>query len=133
MWILILVIVAFFIARFVYDSVKQSSEIRSDGGIRTKYKTLIEHLLNGHERCRILQDTNTFVSVGIIGPAGSQIYHIYPSFGKVTIQMEIKNNPLFGKMKMDWTFPENMNQEEMVYNINKGIENKVSSMYNGIL
>ena len=36
-------------------------------------------------------------------------------------------------MKMEWTFPENMDQEDMIQNINKGIENKFSSMYDGVL
>lgn len=133
MWTFIIVIVAFIIIKFIYDSVKQSSKVKAEGGIRKKYSFLIDHLLSGHERCRILQDTNTFVSVGIIGPAGSQIYYIYPSYGNVSIRMEIKNNPIFGNMKMEWTFPENMAQEDMIQNINQGIENKFSSMYDGVL
>ena len=133
MWTFIIVLVSFIIIKFIYDSVKQSSKVKSEGGIRKKYSVLIDHLLSGHERCRILQDTNTFVSVGIIGPAGSQIYHIYPSYGNVSIRMEIKNNPIYGNIKMEWTFPENMDQEEMIQNINQGIKTKFSSMYDGIL
>lgn len=133
MWTFIIVVLAFIIIKFIYDSMKQSSKVRSEGGIRKKYSVLIDHLLSCHENCRILQDNNTFVSVGIIGPAGSQIYHIYPSYGNVSIRMEIKNNPIFGNMKMEWTFPENMDQEDMIQNINKGIENKFSSMYDGVL
>lgn len=133
MWTFIIAIVAFIILKFIYDSVKQSSEVKAEGGIRKKYSVLINHFLNSHERCRVLQDSNTFVSVGIIGPAGSQIYHVYPSYGNVSIRMEIKNNPIFGNMKMEWTFPEDMDQEDMIHNINKGIENKLSSMCNGIL
>lgn len=37
--------------------------------------------------------------------------------------MEIKNNPLFGNMKHEWTFSENMNQEDMIRNINNDLEN----------
>ena len=44
--------------------------------------------------------------------------------------MEMKNNPLFGNMKLEWTFPENMNQEHMILNINKDIEAKFSNFYN---
>lgn len=133
MWTFIIVLVAFTIIKFIYDSVKQSSKVKSEGGIRKKYSVLIDRLLSAHEKCRILQDTNTFVSVGIIGHAGSQIYHIYPSYGNVSIRMEIKNNPLFGNMKMEWTFPEDMDQEDMIQNIYQGIENKISSMYDGVL
>lgn len=133
MWTFIIVLVAFIIIKFIYDNIKQSSKIKTEGGIRKKYSVLIDHLISSHERSRILQDTNTFVSVGIIGPTGSQIFHIYPTYGNVSIRMEIKNNPLFGNMKMQWTFPENMDQEDMIQNINHGIENKISSIYNGVL
>ncbi|MDE6278035.1 MAG: hypothetical protein K2M06_08005 [Muribaculaceae bacterium] len=67
------------------------------------------------------------VAVGIVGPGGSQIYYIYPSFGNVTVRMEMKNNPVFGFMKLEWTFPENMDQEEMIMKINKGLEEKFTA------
>lgn len=130
MWTYIIIIIGLIIIKFLYDTAKQSSRVKSEGGIRKKYNVLIEHFLSGHERCRILQESNTFVSVGVSGPAGSQIYSIYPSYGNVTILMEMKNNPLFGNMKLEWTFPENMNQEHMILNINKDIEAKFSNFYN---
>lgn len=50
-----------------------------------------------------------------------------------TVCAYVGNNPIFGNMKMEWTFPENMDQEDMIQNINKGIENKLSSMYDGVI
>lgn len=44
--------------------------------------------------------------------------------------MEIKNNPLLGNMKMEWSFPEDMNQEHMIEKINHDIEDKFSSFAN---
>lgn len=127
MWTIIIAIIASIIVRFIYkfivDTRKQSSDIKNQGGIRTKYATLVDHFLHANEQCRILREDNTFVAVGIKGLAGSQVYSIYPSYyGKVTIRMEIKNNPLFGNMKEEWTFPEDMNQEYMIMNINKKLE-----------
>ena len=37
------------------------------------------------------------MSVGASGIAGSQIFYIQAAFETVTIQMEVKNNPLFGE------------------------------------
>lgn len=36
--------------------------------------------------------------------------------------MQIKNNPIMGNLKKEWTFPENMDQEDMIININKDME-----------
>ena len=128
MWTFIIVIVVFIIGKFLFDTAKQSSDIKDQGGIRQKYSILINHFLQGHERCRILQSSNTFVAVGVQGPAGSQIYYLYPTYGNVTIRMEMKNNPLWGNMKMEWTFPENMDQNLMIEKINNDIENKFTSI-----
>ena len=126
----IIVIVVFVLIKFIYDTSKQSSSIRRQGGIRTKYSTLINHILESDKRSRILQEDDTFVSAGIVGPAGSQVYNIYPTYGNVTIEMEIKNNPLLGNIKMEWTFPDNMDQNDMIRNINKDLEEKFSNLYN---
>lgn len=130
MWGFIITIVILILLKFIYDTSKQSSKIKREGGVRMKYAVLVDHFLSGHERCRIFQNDNTLVSVGVSGPAGSQIYYIYPSYGNVAIRMEIKNNPLLGNMKMEWSFPEDMNQEHMIEKINKDIEDKFSSFAN---
>lgn len=121
MWGFIITIVVLIILKFLYDTFKQSSKITSEGGVRKKYATLVECFLSAHENSRILQETNTFVSVGVSGMGGSQIFSIYPTYGNVTITMQIKNNPIMGNLKKKWTFPENMDQEDMIFNINKDI------------
>lgn len=123
MWTFIIVLVIIIIGKFVFATSQQKAKYVQIGGIKTKYATLVDYLLNSHDRCRILQENTTFVAIGINGPACSQVYYIYPSYGNVTIRMEIKNNPLFGNMKHEWTFSENMNQEDMIRNINNDLEN----------
>lgn len=118
----IITLVVLILIKFIYDSAKQSGKIKSEGGIRNKYSILINHLLEGHPDCRIYQETNTFVSVGVSSAAGSTMYYIFPSYGNVTIRMEIKNNPLLGNVNKEWKFPENMNQEDMMFKISSDIE-----------
>lgn len=124
----LIVIVAFIIIKFLYDSFQQSNKIKSEGGIRLKYSKIVDHFLSADPRSRVFQETNTFVSVGISGAAGSQIYYITPAYGNVAIRMEIINNPLLGNQKMEWTFPENMDQDLMIEKINTDIANKMSSL-----
>lgn len=122
----IVIIIVYIIGKFLYDSAKQSNQMKAQGGVRTKYSELIE-LLKG-DQGRIFQQTNTFVAVGVSGIAGSQIFYIQQTFGKVTIQMKVQNNPLFGNVKMEWAFPESMNQEHMVIKIMNDIQAKTQSL-----
>jgi hypothetical protein len=130
MWTFIIILILFFVGRFIYDTAKQSEKISREGGIRRKYSVLINHLLEGRPDCRILQEDNTFVAVGVCGAAGSTVYYIYPSYGNVSIKMEIKNNPLLGDMKMEWRFPESMSQERMIEKINSDLEQRFMSLTN---
>lgn len=114
MWTVIIIIAVCFIGKFVLDSINQSNDIKSQGGVRTKYAHLIQSLLDSDPRARILQETNTFVNVGISGPAGAQSFFLQQTFGKLSVQIVIKNNPLLGNMTIERTFPEDMDQDEMM-------------------
>lgn len=126
----LILIVAIVIIKFLYDTFTQSSKIKSEGGVRRKYSTLVNYFLSSDQRCRIYQETNTFVSVGISGAAGSQMYYISPAYGNVSIRMEIKNNPMLGNKTKEWTFPENMDQNEMIRRIESDIQSEMESFVN---
>jgi len=126
--IFVIAIVVLSLFRFGRDTKKQSDQIRQEGGLSKKYAELIGYLLDGHPQAKILQQTNTFVSVGVIGAAGSNIFSIIPSYGNVYIKMEIKKNPIFGNVNMDWTFPESMNQHDMFQNMSYDIEKKMKEL-----
>lgn len=129
-WVLIAIGIyaAYLIVRFAIDSAKQSRNMKSRGGVREKYSILINHILAQDPRIKIFQETSTFVSVGISGIAGSQVYYIQQTFSTVTIQMKIKDNPLLGSFSIEWNFPENMNQQEMINKINSDVETKTKSI-----
>lgn len=122
----IIVVVVFIVIKFIYDSVKQSNDIASQGGVRRKYSVLINHILSGHENAKIFQETNTFVSVGVSGIAGSTVFFIQQTYGNVTIQYKVKNNPILGEMNKEWTFPENMDQNLMIRRINEDLEKELN-------
>ena len=121
MWTFIIILVVIMIGKFIYDSSKQSEQVKSEGGMREKYSTLIEYLLD-HPNSRIYQETNTFLSIGVSSAAGSTVYYLQQTYGNITIQMKIKNNPLIGNINMEWTFPESMNQRHMIQKIENDIQ-----------
>ncbi|MDE6033106.1 MAG: hypothetical protein K2G15_03985 [Muribaculaceae bacterium] len=132
MWRFFIILLAFIVIKFIYDTAKQSAKIKKEGGVRKKYAILINHFLSGHKQSQIFQDDNTLVSVGVMGIAGSQIYFISPAYGNVSIRMEIKNNPLFGNTKMEWLFPEDMDQNLMIERIEQDIKLRFMNLYNNL-
>lgn len=128
MFTIIIAIIVLVLFKFLFDTFRQSERIASEGGVRTKYAVLIDNLLAADPRNKVFQETNTFISVGISGTAGSQVFYITPAYGHVSIVMEVKNNPLFGNQKMEWKFPEDMNQEHMLMKMNNDIEEKFKTL-----
>ena len=130
MLILIIFLIVLIVAKFIFDSIKQSKEMKLQGGIRNKYAKLIQMISDSDKRIRIIQETSTFVNVGISGPAGAQSFLLYQTYGKLTVQIVIKNNPLLGNMKIERSFPEDMDQEEIMKELivaqNEEIQNKLN-------
>ncbi len=114
MWTFIIILLVLFFGKFIIDSLKQSNEIKKQGGIKKKYAKLVQMLLDADPRTRIIQESNNFINVGISGPAGAQSYFLQQTFGSLTVQVVVKNNPLLGNLTIERTFPEDMDQEEMM-------------------
>lgn len=115
MWIIIILsILAIIVARFFYALNKNNKKISSQGGMRTKYNCLINHILNGDTRARIIQDTSNAVLIGLSNFGGSTYFDINEAFSSVTIRWKI-DSPVFGKHNQEWEFPENFDQNE-IYN-----------------
>lgn len=114
MWTFIIILLVLFFGKFIIDSLKQSNEIKKQGGIKKKYAKLVQMLLDADPRTRIIQESNNFINVGISAPAGAQSYFLQQTFGSLTVQVVVKNNPLLGNLTIERTFPEDMDQEEMM-------------------
>lgn len=120
MWFLKFIgfIIAFIIVRFIIDMIIQSKEMKNQGGVRKKYSKIIDFVLSAHPDSKIFHQDNTSVVVGVQGIAGSQVFYITKAFEVVIIQMKVRNNPLCGNMEREWKFPENMDQDKIIEQIN---------------
>lgn len=128
MWTIVITLLAFIIIKVLVGAKKDYDKIKYEGGIRHKYSELIDSFLSGHQNAKILQESDMFVSVGVIGIAGSTIYYITQKGSNILIRMEIKNNPLYGNLNMDWMFDENAPQEDMLNCINHDIAKKINQL-----
>lgn len=117
LWIFIVAIVILIIICFAKDSVKQSNDIISQGGMKSKYKTLIDLLQISLGRAKITNESNTALTIYGAGSSGSTAFDIVQTFGKVTIRCYIKN-ALIGNHQLQWIFDENMDQQFMFNKIN---------------
>lgn len=112
MWIVIIVIVVFIIGKFLLDKNEQAGKITMQGGMKNKYKELIEYLMSGDMRTRIFEETSDSLTLGLSNAGGSTLFVLIQSFGKVTVQWKL-NSPIYGKHKLEWSFDEFKDQEEM--------------------
>lgn len=126
MWTFIIIFVVLFLGKFIVDSLKQSNEIKKQGGIKKKYSKLVQMLLEADPRTRILQESNNFINIGISGPAGAQSYFLQETFGSLTVQVVVKNNPLLGNLTIERSFPEDMDQEEMLKELIKAQQEEMT-------
>ena len=127
MWFIILGIIGVVI---IYNIGKRTGEVvgrvRSDGGMRLKYSTLINNILQGHRDCKILVETRTYIRVGVSNFGGSTIFHIQQCpDNTVMIDYDVSNNPVIPNFSLRFTFPDTMNQDEMMEQIGLGIQRKM--------
>ena len=117
-------VILYFLKKLTFSFIDDEFNVKSQGGMKKKYAVLIEHLMHCEPRLKILEESNTYIAVGIVGMAGSQIYHFTHICGKVEIVMRMKDNPLWGNMEMKWDFPETMDQQEMIRIMDKDLAEK---------
>ena len=128
-WIIIIGIVVFIAVKFFSDNNKQANEVAKQGGMRKKYSTLVSYFLAGHQNSRIIQEESTFMRIGSVSPGGSTFFDIAQTFGNVTIQW-IAKSAFMGNHKLEWTFNEFMDQEEMIQRIEHDVEVYMSNVLN---
>ena len=126
----IIILLVLFVGKFIIDSFKQSNEMKAQGGIKKKYAKLIQMLLDADPRIKIIQESSTFINVGISGPAGAQSYLLQQTFGMLTVRIVVKNNPLLGNLTIERTFPEDMDQEEIMKELIKAQQEEMTKKLN---
>ena len=128
-WIVSIVvfIMVWGLVRFFRDLSKQCRAIESEGGIKVKYKQLIDGLLE-YPSAEIIQDKKLFITIGgsFIDPiiynrvCGQWSVIIQPTFKTLTVQYRAHLDLDGGKSsKQLWDFPINMSQNEILSIIRK--------------
>lgn len=115
-WIFVLIIVTIIIFNFAKDSYKENDKIVKEGGIRKKYKTLIDNFIDPDSGMIVTKETNTYCCVAMQNHTGHVAFHFQHTFNKINVTFDMKNIFL-GEHKLEWVFPETIPQEDMIYQI----------------
>lgn len=130
MWIVILIIIgAIFIFKFGKRTGETVGRVSSDGGMRLKYSKLLNYILQGHKDCKVLLETRTYIRAGVSNYGGTTMFHIQQCPNNtVMIDYDVSNNPVVPDFSLRFTFPDTMNQDEMMEQIGLGVQRKMMGM-----
>lgn len=128
--ILLTVVIIYIVFKLGSTSGKVIQKVNDAGGMRLKYAKLLENILEGHKDCKILLETRTYIRAGVSNYGGTTLFHIQQSTGNIVlIEYEIMDNPIIRSFQLKWSFPDNMNQDEMMAVIAVDIQKKMMQMY----
>ena len=129
-WVIIIVIIVFIAFKLGSTSGQVVGRVNSSGGMRVKYSKLLKLILDGHKDCKIIYETRTYIRAGISNYGGTTLFHIQQSTGnRVIIQYEIKDNPIVPSFQLEWTFPDDMDQDKMMVIMGLDIQKKMIQMH----
>lgn len=127
-WIIIIAVIVFFAFKIGSTSGKVIGSVNRQGGMRVKYSKLLENILAGHKDSQIFAETRTYIRAGVSNYGGTTLFHIQQSTNnKVIIQYEVKNNPAIPPFQLEWIFPDDMNQDEMMVVMVNDLQKKMMS------
>ena len=128
-WVIVIAVVVFIAFKLGSTSGQIVGSVNSSGGMRAKYAKLLENILGGHKDSKIFLETRTYIRAGVSNYGGTTLFHIQQSTGnKVIIQYEVKDNPVVPSFQLEWTFPDDMDQNEMMTVMAKNMQKKMMQM-----
>lgn len=129
-WVIIVAVIVFIAFKIGSTSGQVVGSVNNCGGMRVKYARLLENILNGHKDSKVFVETRTYLRAGVSNYGGTTLFHIQQSTGnKVIIQYEVKDNPAVPAFQLEWVFPDDMDQNEMMVVISNDIQKKMVSYF----
>lgn len=129
-WVIIVVVIVFIAFKIGSTSGQVVGSVNNSGGMRVKYARLLENILSGHKDSKVFVETRTYLRAGVSNYGGTTLFHILQSTGnKVIIQYEVKDNPAVPAFQLEWVFPDDMDQDEMMVVISNDIQKKMVSYF----
>lgn len=123
-WIIILALVLFFVIRFIYQVNSDKKKLAAEGGMRVRYKILIDNLLSTFTDCEILDEDWNYISIGTLSPGEFRFNIAHSKI--LIIEWRISYSD-FWQHKLEWRFSvtadQNMMVDKISYDINAYLKN----------
>jgi len=119
-WIVIISFLVLIIGKFLWDRAKMERRILRDGGMRKKYETLINLILQQDKEARVVNEKPSDISIVLTTMSGRVIINILATFRSVTVTW-LLDSYLLGNHKLMWEFDKDEDQEYMFERMNKEI------------
>ena len=121
-WIIVLVIIGIVIYFFLRDRDKMlENQVDNFGGMKNKYSLLIEWLTSD-PKARVTKMTRDHIEISCIYPSSVTKFLITENFSSVEVDW-ISNLGVMGNHKLNWSFPNNTNQEQIIEKIGTDLQN----------
>ena len=132
--VVVIIIVAIVVLLIVFRTGNNTGQVignvQASGGMRKKYARLLEHIVEGHSDSKIMMETRTYIRAGVQNYGGSTIFHIQQCPNNtVMIDYEVSNNPTVPDFTLRFTFPSDKDQDDMMIEIAKKIQQKMMSIF----
>ncbi|MBN1181189.1 MAG: hypothetical protein JXB49_02805 [Bacteroidales bacterium] len=119
-WIVIISFLVLIIGKFLWDRAKMERRILREGGMRKKYETFINLILQQDKEARVINEKPSDISIVLTTMSGKVIINILATFRSVTVTWLLESY-LLGNYKLMWEFDTNEDQEYMFERMNKEI------------
>lgn len=121
MWIIILIIVVFIIYLFQKDKSEMLEKIDLSGGLQERYNEFVNFFVDKHG-FKLRKLTKAEIILELNEPKVKMLVQLIQSFDNVLIHWHSINN--FGEVKLNWEFPDKMEQSKMTEKIMNDVVNK---------
>jgi len=129
MWFVIISMILVVVILFFNSKKRMEDGIAAEGGMRKKYALLIEYIMSGDSRTKILDEGRSHLIVGLSVLGSVTTFELVNTFKTITVVCRVES-VIFGNQKLDWEFPTDMNQEQMYFRINKDMESFIKKKFN---
>ena len=104
--IFVILVVVVVVIKFAKSSIVETDKIVKEGGMRIKYKTLIDNFIDPSSGMKIIEETNKYVCVGMKNTSGSVVFHFQHTFNQIDVTFEMKKH-LYWQSQIELVFPRN--------------------------
>ncbi|PSR55921.1 hypothetical protein AHMF7605_21655 [Adhaeribacter arboris] len=121
LWIILLVLAAFLLLRYVYRYLKEAWQISRQGGMATKYQELLRFVCQAQPGLHVRSTGSRHIAYREERPTGPVIFTLFQAWGQLTVEWRLQH-PTFGPRTYQWKFAEHESQSLMFAKIKADLE-----------